>query len=367
MKYSMIAFLLLYLCKTGIAQISEASNAQTAGESGLSQKQSELIYQKVKVLPEGAQISLAIIEHGAAKFYGVARKGDAIVSESNFKKVFEIGSITKVFTATLLANLVLENRIRLQENINDHLDYPIRNDVPITFQQLATHSSGLPRVPTILSAPTLSLANPYKDFGEAELKHYLVEELELSYPQGEKSEYSNLGVGLLGYVLSEVANTSYEELLQKKIFQRYEMKSTTTVRTQVESLLVHGLNEDGQKVSNWDMAVLMGAGGILSTAEDLAKFALAHFNDSNEEFALTRTPFYRVANNYSTGLAWGIITNDSGADWLWHNGGTGGYTSSMILNTETKNGIIILSNLSALGELSANITSLSPALMSTLE
>jgi len=367
LKYWLSVFFVLSLWNRGLAQIKVASDAQTAEDAGISQEQSELIYQKARVLPEGVQISLAIIQNGDVSFYGVVRNNDSIITTDNSNKVFEIGSITKVFTATILANLALQNRIRLEDNINDHLDYTIRNAIPITFKQLATHSSGLPRVPTSLSSPTLSLENPYKDFGPEELKQYFLEDFELAFPPGEKSEYSNLGVGLLGYVLSKVADAPYEDLLQKMVFERYQMSSSTTLRSRIEPLLIPGLSESGHKVPNWDMGVLMGAGGILSTTEDLSKFALAHFEDSNKELALSRTPFYRVTNNYSMGLAWGIITNDSGADWLWHNGGTGGYTSSMILNSDTKNGVIILSNLSALGKLSANITSLSPALMSTLE
>jgi CubicO group peptidase (beta-lactamase class C family) len=184
---------------------------------------------------------------------------------------------------------------------------------------------------------------------------------------GTKSAYSNLGYGLLGYLLEQIDNTNYEDLLQSRIFSKYQMSHSTTTRDQVQKILIKGLNDRGDIVPNWDMSAHMGAGGILSNVEDLSNFVLAQFDDKNQELKLTRAKHFTVNDNYSMGLAWGIITVDSGEVWFWHNGGTGGYTSSMILNNRTKNGIIILSNISALGELTSKVVGLAPELMKTIE
>ncbi|WP_149304477.1 serine hydrolase domain-containing protein [Pareuzebyella sediminis] len=333
----------------------------------LSERQLQLITDCMDLLPNQAQLSIALIENGNVNFVGFKKENDSVVPIDNSGNVYEIGSITKVFTATLLADFVLDEKIRLEDNINEHLDFSLKDNIQITFEQLATHTSGLPRVPISLSSPDLSLENPYKDYGEDKLRLYLTEKLELIGEPGTSSSYSNLGFGLLGYLLGKIEHSTYEDLLQTKIFSEYQMSNSTTNRDLVKEKLVRGLNDNGNGVPNWDMGVHMGAGGILSNVKDLSKFALAQFDDKNLDLKLTRAKHFTVDENYSVGLAWGLIKTDSGEVWDWHNGGTGGYTSSMILNTESKNGTIILSNISALGKLTANVAGLAPELMKTIQ
>ncbi len=195
----------------------------------------------------------------------------------------------------------------------------------------------------------------------------MTKKLKLSHNQGEKYEYSNLGAGLLGYVLSKMANTSYENLLKTKIFSKYNMTSSTTNRNKIENRLIKGLNENGDEVPNWDFSVLIGAGGILSTVEDLSKFAIAQFDNSNKEMELTRTKTFSINGNMDIGLGWHIIKTKSGDEWNWHNGGTGGYSSSMVIDTKNRNGIIVLSNVSAFSKKMRNIDDLCFGLMKTLE
>ena len=364
-KYIWITFFeLIFL--SGCGQLETSMMKQTE-KIHLTEKQVQSITDCLDILPNQAQLSIALIENGNVNFIGFKKENDSILSIDNSGSVFEIGSITKVFTATLLADFVLDKKIGLEDNINEHLDFSLKDNFQITFKQLATHTSGLPRVPISLSSPNLSLENPYKDYGEEKLQFYLSEKLELIDEPGAKSSYSNLGFGLLGYLLEKIGNTTYEDLLQKRIFSKYNMSSSTTNRDPVREILAEGLNDKGNPVPNWDMAVHMGAGGILSNIQDLSKFALAQFDDTNRELKSTREKHYTVDENYSTGLAWGLIKTNSGEVWDWHNGGTGGYTSSMILNTKSKNGIIILSNISALGKLTENVAGLAPKLMKTIE
>lgn len=366
MKNYLFILILLFISYTGKSQKREAINAQDEQKNGLTKEQSNLIFEKVKMFPNQAQIAIAIVSDGEAKYFGVKRENESILTLENHKKVFEIGSITKVFTATLLANFVVNGTISLDDNINDFIGFKIKDNIKISFKQLATHTSGLPRVPESLSSPSQSLENPYKDFGAEALKLYLTEKLAMLQNPGEKSEYSNLGIGLLGFVLGKIDNSSYEDLIQTKIFEKYSMFNSTTIRSKIMDKLVMGLNENGEEVSNWDMGVLMGAGGILSTSEDLSKFALAHFDANNKDLALTRTPHHKATDDFATGLAWGVVKTESGAIWYWHNGGTGGYTSSMIMDTEKENSVIVLSNISALGEMASEVMSLCPELMKTL-
>src|SRR5690606_19208049 len=140
-------------------------------------------------------------------------EGDSLRKVDNREKVFEIGSITKVFTSTLLANFVLEDKVKLEDDIGDYINVPIKEDTKITFISLANHTSGLPRLPPnlfVLGSPD----NPYKNYDNAKLEAYLSEQLSLSGNAGVKSEYSNLGVGLLGYTLEKVSGKNYQVLLE---------------------------------------------------------------------------------------------------------------------------------------------------------
>lgn len=363
MKNCILLLLVLVITSCGNHQ-AKAPDAQAGYEGLITEQQHELVLNKVKALPNQAQLAIAIIEDGSVSYFGIKRERDSTVVIRNHDKVFEIGSITKVFTGTLLAGYVVEDEVALGGLINDALSLSLKNDVEISFEQLATHTSGLPRVPASLDS--VSLENPYKEFGEEALEAYLTEDLVMLQEPGEKCDYSNLGGGLLGYVLSRVAQNTYEGILQERIFSKYNMLTSTTIRNEVEDKLVVGLNDQGEEVANWDMSVLMGAGGILSTVEDLSKFAIAQFDSTNTELVLSRTEHFKVSDQFSMGLGWSVIKSESGSNWNWHNGGTGGYTSSMIVDVAAKNAVVILSNVSALGELTGNVTSLSPELMNAI-
>jgi CubicO group peptidase (beta-lactamase class C family) len=111
---------------------------------------------------------------------------------------------------------------------------------------------------------------------------------------------------------------------------------------------------------------LAGAGGILSTAEDLSKFVIAQFNPSNKALELTRQKTFEINDTMDIVSGWHLLKSQSKNIWYWHNGGTGGYSSSMVFDEKTKNGIIILSNVSAFNPNMENIDKLCFELMKTL-
>ena len=360
MKKLLITLFSLLLFSQGFSQPSNSEQGIS-----LSLEQREWIDKKAEELPNQAQLAVAIIHEGEVGFYGVKRQADSTVIVSNADSVFEIGSITKVFTSTLLSSLALEERLELEIPINEFLPFDIKDSVRFTFAQLATHTSGLPRIPASLMFA--SLDNPYKDYDEERLETYLQTELHMQNEPGKASEYSNLGAAVLGYVLEKIDQRSYEDMLQGLIFSRYRMSNSTTDRALINEKLVKGINDAGEEVPNWDMAAFVGAGGILSTVSDLSKFALAQFDTAETALALTRKPFFTINDNYSMGLGWSVIQTESGDTWNWHNGGTGGYTSSMIIDVKKRNGVIVLSNITALGSLSPLASGLAPELMGTFE
>ena len=331
----------------------------------ITKEQTEIVFNNAKVFPNHTQISIATIKNGKVRYFGINKESDTISTIGNQKSVFEIGSISKVFTTTLLANFVIDGNIKLNETINDYLKTPLNNSTEITFVNLANHTSGLPRLPANLDLTKVNPENPYKEYKEKELKEYLTKQLELS--NNGEYQYSNLGAGLLGYTLSKIENDTYENLLQNKIFSKYDMPNSTTDITSIKGTLVKGLNKEGIEVPNWDFAVLTAAGGIFSTVEDLSHFAVSQFDYTNKELKLTREKTFELNEKMDIGLGWHILKSQSKNLWYWHNGGTGGYSSSMVIDDKSKNGIIILSNVSAFNPNMGNIDKLCFELMKTLE
>lgn len=305
----------------------------------------EIIFSRTKEFPTNTQLSIAIIEKGEMNYYGIVKENDSIKAIENQDKVFEIGSITKVFTSTVFTSLITDNKIKLSDTINAYFPFPFNDNIQLTFESLANHTSGLPRLPDNLDLNNES--NPYKDYGKNQIEDYLISRLKLDSKPSKNYAYSNLGAGLLGYTLGLTQNTSFQHLLQKEVFDKYGMTNSYTSSQNLEEKLVYGLGENGEIVSNWDFDVLFGGGGILSTTEDLAKFATAQFNPENKELALTRKPTFTINDQMKIGLGWHILKSKKGKDLFWHNGGTGGYSSSMVINYETKSAVIILSNVSA--------------------
>jgi CubicO group peptidase (beta-lactamase class C family) len=210
------------------------------------------------------------------------------------------------------------------------------------------------------------IKNPFKDYDIVKLKKYLTKKAKLIQEPGTTYSYSNLGAGLLGYILSETSNSTYEELLQENIFSKYGMDNSTTIRKNIEKNLVKGLSRKGKETSNWDFDVMISAGGILSSVYDLSKFAHAQFDDENKDLLMTQQPTFVFSEKLSVGLGWHIVKTKNGENLLWHNGGTGGYSSSMILDKENRTGVIILSNVSAYNKLSGNTDKLGLGLIGTL-
>lgn len=323
----------------------------------------EVLFANVKDFPDNTQVSIAYIENGRTQFYGIIKQNDTVKSIKNQNKVFEIGSITKAFTATVLASLVMDQKINLKDDINSYYPFPFKENSQLTFQNLSNHTSGLPRLPDNLDLPDES--NPYKSYGKKEIESYLKNNLQIkNHPV--KYEYSNLGAGLLGYTLGLSQKTSFQNLLQKRIFDKYKMENSYTTSEHLKDKLVDGFNEDGEKVPNWDFDVLFGGGGILSTAEDLTQFVKAQFDPRNEELLLTRKSTFTINKEMEIGLGWHILKNKNKEDVFWHNGGTAGYSSSLAFNVQNKDAVIILSNVSAFNPKMENIDNICFELLHTI-
>ncbi len=341
---------------TGCTQSTTEAVARLTEQPGWPASITDRLSKQLATFPNQVEFAFAKIEGDRISFYGVTRLADTLRFVKNENRVFEIGSITKVFTATLLAQAVEEGKLHLTDSLASLLPFPLKAGGTITLQQLANHTSGLPRLPSnLLPSMMMNPDNPYKNYTTDKLERYLREEIKLSAPPGQKMEYSNLGAGLLAFVLVQHQKTNYEELLQSKIFQPYGMLSSSTSRERVSKNLVVGVNGSGEPVSYWDLMALEGAGAVLSSTEDLARFALAQFN-ATAAIARTQTKTHTMNDRTGVGLGW--IIREEGNRIIWHNGGTGGFSSCMALDLTRKRGMIVLSNYSRLANQSQKIDDL---------
>jgi serine-type D-Ala-D-Ala carboxypeptidase/endopeptidase len=231
---------------------------------------------RVDTAKRGVGMVVGILTADGRRYLAHGRTAKEGGAEPDQDTVFEIGSITKVFTALLLADMVERGEMRLDDPIAKYLPgvtVPARDGRPITLADLATHTSGLPRLPT--NMPMRNPADPYADYG-APLLYQFLSTHTLARAPGEQWEYSNLGAGLLGHILSRHAGTSYEDLLRTRILQPLGMRDTAiTLSGDQRRRLATGHSAALVPVPLWEFDALAGAGAIRSTAADLLTFAAA--------------------------------------------------------------------------------------------
>jgi len=209
-------------------------------------------------------MTIGVLHKGETTLLGYGRLGADLSQKPDGDTIYEIGSVTKVFTGILLADEVIQGRVKLDEAAGELLPsgvkMPSHGNRAITLQDLSTHVSGLPRLPDnlIMTVPD----NPYSTYTVKDLYAFL-NSYKLSRDPGSKSEYSNLGQGLLGQLLAHEQNITYEELLRQRITTPLNMTSTTITLDKEQRLrLAPPHLADGQPASNWDIPTLAGAGAI---------------------------------------------------------------------------------------------------------
>ena len=322
----------------------------------------------VQVKAQNSKISIAIKEHIKARIDNQVNVGVAVGyvdvdtielfsygktalengTKVNEQSVFEIGSISKTFTATLLALKVNSGEMSLDDPASKYLPksvkLPTRNGKKITLKHLATHTSALPRMPYNFAPENPK--NPYADYTTEQLYAFL-NSCQLTYNIGEKSEYSNLGMGLLGHILELQSGKTYEELIIEHIANPLQMNDTRLVFTDaMKSRLAKG-HAGLSETDNWDIISLGGAGGIRSTVNDMLKYVQANLNsdkiDSKLHNAMSlahKTAYKNETQRSEMALAWHV----ENGKFLLHNGATGGYTAMIALNKAENKGVIVLSN-----------------------
>jgi len=315
-----------------------------------------ILRQRVDEFRQSVGIVVGLIGPDGRKVvsYGALEKGDPRVL--NGDTVFEIGSVTKVFTSLLLSDMVQRGQVALADPVSKYLPasvrMPQRNGRQITLLDLATHTSGLPRLPANLKPK--DSANPYGDYSVAQLYEFL-SSYELPRDIGSQYEYSNLGGGLLGHVLTLRAGMDYEALVGARITAPLDMKSTGVALTpEMKARMAAGHDDKLKPVANWDLPTLAGAGALRSTANDMLTFLAANLGYQKTPLAPAMAAMLDVRRpsgrpGLEVALAWHIYSTPlysipPGSTVIWHNGGTGGYRSFIGYDPKTRIGVVVLAN-----------------------
>ena len=266
------------------------------------------------------------------------------------RSVFEIGSITKVFTGILLADMVARGEVEFDDPVSEYLPdgevtMPMRNGTEITLLDLATHRSALPRMPDNFDPADPN--NPYADYTVEQMYEFL-SDYKLQRDIGEEVEYSNLGVGLLGHVLALASGMSYEELVSERIITPLGMSNTgIDLTAEMNQWLVRGHDLAGNVVSNWDIATLAGAGALRSDVADMLKFMEANVGSAESPLEEAMRISHEARGTYressDIGLNW-FISPVGDDTIIWHNGGTGGYHSFAGFDPDKGVGVVVLTN-----------------------
>ncbi len=343
----------------------------TGEENPLTSAQQAILTQHIEPFPDATELALALVTGDSVTWVGIRKVAGDLQMVENANHLFEIGSITKVFTAGILARLVADDSLQLDDPVLQFLPVSLRqpeqDGKKIMLRHLANHSSGLPRLPDNFSPADPS--NPYADYDPSALYDYLQHQQQLITPPGEQYSYSNLGFGLLGHILTQRMESDYASLLQEYVTAPLAMDRTfVTVPSSLEDTLVPGRNPQGHVTANWDMGVLAGAGAIKSTAHDMVTWIQANINRAEPTgplWKLSQLPTLAVSEDLSVGLGWHISTS-GGKKIHWHNGGTGGYRSCVAFRAESGTGVVILSNVSAFSPQQDQIDALCFRLLETL-
>jgi len=288
--------------------------------------------------------SMAVYIDGKSQYYynGLANRAHNITADS--LTVYEIGSITKTFTSLLAQTLIDHDKGLI--NWNDPIVKYLGSELPdfpeyIRLRHLATHTSGMPRIPDNLLAEA-DLIDPYVDYTAEKLMTYLktIKKLDTTTTPA----YSNLGMGLLGHIMAKQSGLPLSELMEQYVLKPLKLKSAGLEKSYNQQTMAKGY-EMMEERPRWSFDVLSGAGAIDMNAMDLLSYLQAQMDKSSPiyEAALkTQKAQYRFGNRFM-GLGWfGLRTN--GKTLLFHNGGTGGYRATVALSPEEDHAFVLLLN-----------------------
>jgi D-alanyl-D-alanine-carboxypeptidase/D-alanyl-D-alanine-endopeptidase len=307
-----------------------------------------------KSAPQAVGLSIGVLKDGKTYTYnyGTVQKGKT--SPPSGETLYQIASITKTFTGTLLAQAVLEKKLRFDDDVRKYLDGGYPN---LEFQghfiqlgQLVNHNSGLPfNLPDIpenrppFTAPVSPTTREMLDHYSR--KDFLADlhKVELKTVPGEKFSYSNTAAVLLSIVLERVYGMPYEEIVKQKITDPLGMCDTTISLNESQNRrLARGYDENGAIVPG-PTDILLGAGALRSTVDDLLEYARWEVAEEDLAVKLSHEPRFVLTSNFSVGLNWQML-HAGPIRRIWQEGNLPGYVSMCMTFPELHMAVVFLAN-----------------------
>lgn len=351
MRIIAVAFALLTASITTACVTNDAiAQAKSSPTMPTNDEIRSILVDRIDKQHQSVGIVVGVIDSSGRRIvsYGNLDSGDKRAVDGN--TIFEIGSITKVFTSLLLADMVERKEVALTDPVSKYLPaevkMPERNGRQITLEDLSTHTSGLPRLPSNMKPK--DPANPYADYSVEQMYQFL-SGYQLTRDPGSQYEYSNLGGGLLGHVLARRAGTDYGTLVRTRICEPLGMNDTRiTLSPEEKARFATGYDASLKAVPAWDLPTLAGAGALRSTANDLLTFVAANLGYVKSPLAPAVAEMLTVRRptgmpNLEIALGWHILTRED-REIIWHNGGTGGFRSFIGFDPKSRTGVVVLSN-----------------------
>lgn len=304
-----------------------------------------------RIAAQGAPVCIAVALVAAGTRIAFACSHDAGPVSLDRDTLFEIGSASKAFTGVLLADMVASGEVRLDDPLAKYapegIVVPKRKEKEITLLDLATQTSGLPRLPPGMRPA--DPGNPYADLTPAMLWSML----ERTEPAaGGRHEYSNFGFMLLSDALGRAGGRNYEELLRERVLGPLGMNSTMVrVTGEAAKRFTPGHDRAYQPVPHWDFApALAGVGGLRSSIADMARFIEGvlgrRARPPPSTFALATGVQRKATDSASIGLAW-MTVKPGEREIVFHDGQTAGFHSFVGVDFAHATGVVVLADSAA--------------------
>jgi len=318
--------------------------------------QGEINHIANRYMKVGAMIGV-INKHQQKLIFSYGSKSVNTNEPPDANTVFEIGSITKTFTAIIAADMYLKGHFT-DDTAGHYLPagqvtVPSKDGVEIRFIHLLTHTPGLPRSPRGTSypyPPGYHENNPYAAYTTHHIYDYLTNYCTLEFTPGTWWLYSNTGLGLMGHIEGLIDGTSYETVLKREVFDVLGMENSSLFLTAAQkNNLARGYDRNLHIAPNWDAQDIFQAAGFIKTSlNDMFKYLEANLGlvqtPLRDAMDLTHQPQFHQGSLGDIGSVWYILELDDGQTMIYHGGGTGGYDSFFGFNKSSSTGAIVLFN-----------------------
>tara|TARA_Y100000031_G_scaffold149735_1_gene188078 strand:+ start:256 stop:1380 length:1125 start_codon:yes stop_codon:yes gene_type:complete len=355
----MTKYYFLWLLCTGLIFLSACKKDNTPDPIVFKSLEEEIIYITEPYIRTGAIVGI-INKNQERQVFSFGTKAVTTSQLPDINTVFEIGSMTKTFTATLLAKLMLEGVLE-DDTVEHYLPVdsvflPYAGGEKIRFIHLATHTSGIPRTLQDSDYPKphgYNIFDPYAEYTTEIVYDYLTNFCELEFTPGSSWSYSNTGMGLLGHIIGLIDNTSFETVLQQQIFDELDMdRSSVLLNDEQKINLVLGYNSSNQLMPEFTAQdILQGAGFIKSSLNDMFIYLEANMGlietGLYDAMLLAHQPTPYVCFLGLQGMAWYTLELEDGQVITYTGGNTAGQASLMAFNKSTLTGMILLFNSSS--------------------